>query len=69
MTTQTIADLPRGGETATRRSDVARRAAPQAGGLFWFAGWLFTIGYAQLVWWKIPLGIVIWPYLLGVSLR
>ena len=36
-------------------------------GVNWFIGWLFTIGYANLVWWKILLGIVIWPYYLGVA--
>ena len=34
-------------------------------GFIWFAGWLFTIGYANLVWWKIILGIVVWPFYLG----
>ena len=34
-------------------------------GAFWFAGWLFAIGFAHLVWWKIILGIVVWPYFLG----
>ena len=38
--------------------------APLAGA-FWFAGWLFSIAYADLVWWKIILGIVVWPYYLG----
>jgi len=38
-------------------------------GVFWFAGWLFTIGYANLIWWKILLGIVVWPYFLGVAVR
>ncbi|MFC2041164.1 hypothetical protein ACFLTY_02445 [Chloroflexota bacterium] len=37
------------------------------GGTIWFIGWLFTIGYAHLVWWKILLGIVVWPYFLGVA--
>ena len=31
----------------------------------WFIGWLFTIGYAGLVWWQIILAIVVWPYFLG----
>jgi hypothetical protein len=35
---------------------------------FWFAGWLFTISFAQLVWWKIILGIVVWPFFLGQTL-
>jgi len=38
-------------------------------GTIWFIGWLFTIGFVQLVWWKILVGIVIWPYFLGVALR
>ena len=32
---------------------------------FWFVGWLFTIGFANLVWWKIILGVVVWPFFLG----
>ena len=40
---------------------------PALAGTVWFIGWLFTIGYANLVWWKIVLGIVIWPYYLGVA--
>ena len=38
-------------------------------GVIWFIGWLFTISYAQLVWWKIIVGLVIWPYFLGGALR
>ena len=34
-------------------------------GMFWFAGWLFTLGFANLVWWKAILGIVVWPFYLG----
>ena len=37
--------------------------------MLWFGGWLFTIGMAQLVWWKVILGIVVWPYYLAVFLR
>ena len=40
-------------------------AASPFAGMFWFAGWLFTIAFAELVWWKIILGIVVWPYFLG----
>jgi len=36
---------------------------------FWCAGWLFTLGFAQLVWWKAILGLVVWPYYLAVHLR
>lgn len=38
-------------------------------GMLWFGGWLYTIGFAQLVWWKILLGLVVWPYFLGVAFR
>jgi hypothetical protein len=43
------------------------QAAASIGGMFWFAGWLFTISFANLVWWKIILGIVVWPFFLGQS--
>ncbi len=34
-------------------------------GVVWLMGWIFTIGFANLVWWKIILGIVVWPFYLG----
>ena len=34
-------------------------------GAFWFAGWLFTGAFADLVWWKWILGIIVWPFYLG----
>ncbi len=34
-------------------------------GCLWFIGWLFTIGYLKLTFWKGVLAIVIWPYYLG----
>jgi hypothetical protein len=36
-------------------------------GLLWMAGWLFTIGYLKLTFWKGVLAILVWPYYLGVS--
>lgn len=38
-------------------------------GAAWFAGWLFTIGYLHLTFWKAVLAIVLWPYYLGVTFR
>jgi hypothetical protein len=32
-------------------------------------GWLFTIGFAQLGFWKAVLALVIWPYFLGTLAR
>lgn len=38
-------------------------------GMLWFGAWLFTLGYAQLGFWKAVLALVIWPYFLGVLAR
>ena len=38
-------------------------------GALWFAGWLFSISFAQLAWWQAILGIVIWPYYMGFLMR
>jgi hypothetical protein len=38
-------------------------------GSLWFIAWLFTIGYAKLVWWRAAIALVIWPYYLGVAIR
>ncbi len=40
-------------------------AAAGAGGMIWFGGWLFTIGYLHLPFWRAVLGLVVWPYFLG----
>ncbi len=37
-------------------------------GLLWFAGWLFSLGYLQLGFWKGILAIFVWPYFLGSGL-
>jgi hypothetical protein len=57
----------RRGDMAQERKRGSRPAA--AAGAFWFMGWLFTIAFANLVWWKIIVGIVVWPYLLGLHIR
>jgi hypothetical protein len=46
-----------------------RGGGPAFGGAIWFIGWLFTWSFAQLVWWKVLLGIIIWPYFLGEAVR
>ena len=48
-----------------KKSKSRGAEAGAVGGIIWFIGFLFTIGYANLVWWKILLGIIIWPYFLG----
>jgi hypothetical protein len=37
-------------------------------GLVWFAGWLFSIGFLHLSFWKGFLALVAWPYYLGAVL-
>ena len=44
-------------------------AAGATGGVLWFAGWLFSIGFVNLAWWKVILGLVVWPYFLGAWLK
>jgi hypothetical protein len=43
--------------------------AAVSGGTVWFIGWLFTIGLADLGFWKGLLGLVVWPYFLGDTLQ
>ncbi|WP_421726633.1 hypothetical protein [Bauldia sp.] len=35
-------------------------------GLVWFAGWLFTLGFLDLNFWRGLWAIIVWPYYLGV---
>ncbi len=39
------------------------------GGMFWFAGWLFTLAFAKLIWWQAILAIIVWPYYLGLLVK
>jgi len=48
-----------------KEEKMNKGTAGTLGFTIWFMGWLFTIGYAGLVWWKIILGIVVWPFYLG----
>lgn len=34
-------------------------------GMLWIAGWLFTIGYLELGFWRGVLAVLVWPYFLG----
>lgn len=36
-------------------------------GTLWFAGWLFTIGYLHLTFFRGVLAIVLWPYYIGLA--
>ena len=39
-----------------------------AGGV-WRIGWLFTIGFLHLSFWKAVLAIIIWPYHIGATVN
>ena len=43
------------------------RFRPSAATL-WFAGWLFTLGFLKLGFWKGLIAVIIWPYYMGVGL-
>jgi hypothetical protein len=36
-------------------------------GSLWFIGWLFTIGFLHLAFWKGVLAVVVWPYYIGTT--
>lgn len=38
-------------------------------GFSWLSGWLFTIGFLQLTFWKGVMAILLWPYYIGVHIR
>jgi hypothetical protein len=59
---------PSCGTEADRRPRPIAVSMPGAG-MLWFAAWMFTIGVAQLSFWKAVLALVIWPYFIGVLVR
>ena len=46
---------------------VRIQSAPSSMGFLWGGGWLFTIGFLHLTFWKGALAIVLWPYYLGTA--
>lgn len=44
---------------------VTCRSAGGAAGPIWLIGWLFTIGFLKLTFWKGVLALIVWPYYLG----
>jgi len=47
---------------------VKVESGPGSAGLLWIAGWLFTIGFLHVTFWKGVLAILLWPYYLGLAL-
>ncbi len=52
-------------ETKTKN---VRVSSGSTAGMFWCAGWMFTVAFARLIWWKALLALVIWPWYLGSTL-
>ena len=48
--------------------DTVRIEQHATGGAFWFAGWLFTIGYLKLAFWDAVAAVVLWPYYVGTHI-
>ncbi len=34
-------------------------------GVLWAIGWLFTIGFLRLSFWRGVLALIVWPYFMG----
>jgi hypothetical protein len=49
---------------ASKKVEVAGIMGP-----LWFIGWLFTIGFLELTFFKGFLAILVWPYYLGEFIR
>ncbi len=63
---------PTEGITESECNHEIRQVAGILAGLMWLGGWLYTITYTNLAWWKITLGIVswvVWPYFKFLVLR
>lgn len=64
---QDEAARPNANDATRARSEKIRIEQHSAIGLLWFGGWLFSIGFLHLSFWKAALGLLIWPYYIGVS--
>jgi hypothetical protein len=59
------------GATETRRNERSQRIQIEqhgTAGLLWFIGWLFSIGFLHLSFWKGLLALLIWPYFIGTTI-
>jgi len=53
----------------TMSRDIKVLGMGSVAGTLWFGGWLFTMAFAKLLWWQCIVGLVIWPYYLGLLAR
>ncbi len=55
--------------TTETKTKIVRVNQGSTAGAFWMAGWLFTIAFAKLIWWKALLALIIWPWYLALTVR
>jgi hypothetical protein len=46
-------------------ADKSRHTGAEFGGTIWVVGWMFTIGFLKLSFWKGFLALFVWPYFIG----
>jgi hypothetical protein len=69
-TIETVEVSARGAERRLHNMDQKIRVEQHSvSGALWFGGWLFTIGYLHLAFWKAALALIVWPYYIGIALR
>jgi hypothetical protein len=58
-------------ETKMQTESKPRTIKVESGliGGFWFIGWLFTLAFANLDLGRALLGLIVWPYYLGLAVR
>ena len=66
MSADTAASSPCDCEPETSRKPRPIVLSMPGLGTLWFGGWMFTIGFAHLSFWKGVLALIVWPYFLGV---
>ena len=49
------------------RTDRIRIEQHGGWGMLWLAGWLFSIGFLNLGFWKGFLALLVWPYFIGTT--
>jgi hypothetical protein len=51
-----------------KRCDSNAAKSASLCGPVWYIGWLFTVAFVHLSFWKAVLALLIWPYYLGSAL-
>jgi hypothetical protein len=73
MTTQSSLPDTAGAAATNEKTEPPEKVivggASHLAGMFWFAGWLFTVGFAKLIGFQAVLALLVWPYFLGRALE